>query len=110
MRLSDWQGHREKLEVELAPIVQRLAQVGGDRYEGCWLDSAKNRVGTNYQRLRWFTGEGKKKGCKVLKGEELVIAALAMELLAERDRIKAQIGECDRAIAAIEAKISALAG
>lgn len=110
MNLNDWQNHRAKLQAQLRPVEQRLKRLGASRFEGCWLDSAKNRVGTTYQRLRWFTGEGKKKGCKVLKGEELAIATRALEVMAERDKIKAQIGECDRAIADLEAKIAALVG
>lgn len=110
MNLRDWQNQRETLQAQLHPIEQRLKRLGASRFEGCWLDSAKNRVGTNYQRLRWFTGEGKKKGCKVLRGEELAIATRALEVMAERDKLNSQIATCDKAIAAIESKIAALAG
>lgn len=90
-------------------LKARITAIGGDEYRGCWIDSARNRKGKEYKRLRWFLVDGKK-GCRVLKDQELGRVSDALALLGELDSVDAELGKIRGAIAEIEVKIAALSG
>lgn len=90
---------KNKLESLIArrdQIKAALAECGGEAYRGCWLDSATNGTGKRYTRLRWFRDAPGKKGCRILRGEELAIAARAIALWKELERIEAVLKRLDQ--------------
>jgi len=101
--------HAQTLVQRIQELDRALAECGGEAYRGCWLDSATNRTGKRYTRLRWFTShQPKRKGCRILKGEELATATRAIALWQERDTAAAQLEATQQQIEAIEHQASAL--
>jgi hypothetical protein len=105
--LEDLQAQRHTLTNRLDALRSELKECNGEAYRGCWLDSATNRTGKRYTRLRWFTSlKPKKKGCRILRGEELATATKAIALWQEYERVEAALNRLNEAWASIEAKAS----
>jgi len=86
---------KAELEGAIATLKQDLEQCNGEAYRGCWMDSVKDRTGKrSYSRLRWFKpGEGGKKGCKTLRGEQVAEATAAIALWHDLERKEAELLE-----------------
>lgn len=90
--------HRDTLQRRLDQLKAKLSECNGEAYRGCWLDTACNSAGKRYTRLRWFRELAtKKKGCRILRGEELAIAMRAIALWQEYERVKVELKRLDQA-------------
>jgi hypothetical protein len=105
--LEDLQAQTHTLTNRLEALRSELKECSGELYRGCWLDSATNSTGKRYTRLRWFTSlKPKRKGCRILRGEELATATKAIALWQEYERVEAALNRLNEAWASIEAKAS----
>lgn len=89
---------RDALQTRLDQLKTKLSECSGEAYRGCWLDTACNSAGKRYTRLRWFREvQSKKKGCRILHGEELATAMRAIALWQEIERVEAELKRLDQA-------------
>lgn len=93
MNIKDLQQEEARISEAIATLRSELAEIGGERYQGCWLDSTQDRTGKkSYTRLRWFINvAAKKKGCRTLKGDEIATATKAIELWAALGQHEAEL-------------------
>ncbi|GAB4474469.1 MAG: hypothetical protein OHK0037_35360 [Elainellaceae cyanobacterium] len=88
---------RDALQTRLDQLKAKLSECNGEAYRGCWLDTATNSAGKRYTRLRWFREVAtKKKGCRILHGEELAIAMRAIALWQEVERVEVELKRLDQ--------------
>lgn len=96
--MPDLTSRRDALQTRLNQIKAKLSECNGEAYRGCWLDTACNSTGTRYTRLRWFREvQSKKKGCRILHGEELATAMRAIALWQQYERVEVKLKWLDQA-------------
>ena len=96
------QERQTALQARIQAIKAEINKLAGETYQGCWIDSATNATGKRYFRLRWFKSlRPKRKGCRILKGEDLAIATQAIDLWQQLEKAESELAEVIDAIGRI---------
>jgi hypothetical protein len=100
----------QELRYLIRSLEDAIAQLDqqGDRISGYWIDTATNRKGKLYHRLRWF--EGKRRRAKVLQDSEVAKYQAMIKRGDQVTKLQQQLDEARKELERVEAFIKSLGG